>query len=47
MEPLPAHPDSWLGRFHTDGTGTIVVKILGGNGTSTFPVLECEFTRTN
>ncbi|MCX6647109.1 MAG: S8 family serine peptidase [bacterium] len=47
MEPLPAHPDSWLGRIHTSGTGTIIVKILAGNSVSTFPVLECEFTRAN
>lgn len=44
MEPLPAHPDSYLGRFHTTGTGTIIVKILGETGGIPFTQLECEFS---
>ena len=47
MEPLPAHPDSWLGRIHISTLGTIIVKILGENGGVPFPQLECEFIHVN
>ncbi len=47
MEPLPAHAGSFLGKFSPEGSGTIVVKILGESGGLPFPQLECEFIHIN
>jgi len=43
MEPLPAHPNTFLGRLHTSATGSITFQVTGFLGGSPLETLEIVY----
>ncbi|HEX9744669.1 MAG TPA: S8 family serine peptidase [bacterium] len=44
LEPLPAHPDTYLGRFYTAGSGAITIQITGISGGNPLDLLTFVYT---